>query len=115
MMMRRTKSKAQANVHSQTWTALTPEEKLIHVRAQRFARVKVAEMQLYRPEACQAGREQKNLYVFLSQEIGNARDLFRTQFMSTRSMVDYLHRELIDKLADDDEALLGAEYPGQMD
>jgi hypothetical protein len=97
------------------WTALTPEEKLIHVRAQRFARVKVAEMQLYRPEACQAGREQKNLYVFLSQEIGNARDLFRTQFMSTRSMVDYLHRELIDKLADDDEALLGAEYPGQMD
>lgn len=97
------------------WTALSTEEKLIHVRAQRFARVKVAEMQLYRPEACQAGRERKNLYGLLSQEIGSARDLFRTQFMTTRSMADYLHRELMNKLADDDEALLGAEYPGQMD
>lgn len=98
-----------------SWTALSGEDRLIHVRAQRLARVKVAEMQLYRPEACAAGLKQKNLYVFLGQEIGNARDLFRSQFMSTRSMVDYLHMELVEKLAQNDETLLGADYPGQMD
>jgi hypothetical protein len=95
--------------------ALSLEDKLVHVRAQRVARVKVAEMQLYRPEACASGRKQKDLYVFLGQDIDRARELFRNQFMNTRSMVDYLHLELIEKLADNDETLLGADYPGQMD
>jgi hypothetical protein len=100
---------------SPEWSALSLEDKLIHVRAQRMARVKVAEMQLYRPEACASGRQQKDFYVFLGQEISRARETFRTQFMNTRSMVDYLHLELLDKLADNDERLLGADYPGQMD
>jgi hypothetical protein len=104
-----------SNRESPEWSALSLEDKLIHVRAQRMARVKVAEMQLYRPEACASGRKQKDLYVFLGQEIGRARETFRTQFMNTRSMVDYLHLELLEKLADNDERLLGADYPGQMD
>jgi hypothetical protein len=96
------------------WATLPAEEKNLHIRAQRFARVKVAEMQLYKPEACRAGRDQNNLYVFLKNEIDNAREQFRTQFMANRNMVDYLHLELVRTLAANDELFLGADYPGQM-
>ena len=96
------------------WSTLSAAEKNQHIRAQRFARVKVAEMQLYKPEACRAGRDQNNLYVFLKNEIDNAREQFRTQFMASPSMVDYLHLELVRILAANNEPLLGADYPGQM-
>lgn len=97
-----------------SWGALPDRERLLHLRAQRFARVKVAEMQLYRPEACRAGREQKNLYLYLKRDIDNAREVFRNRFMTTPTIVDYLHRELAGTLAESDETLLGADYPGQM-
>jgi hypothetical protein len=89
-------------------------DRLQHVRAQRLARVKVAEMQLYRPEACEAGRTQRDIYLFLKREIDSARDIFREQFLTTKSMVDYLHLEVLARLAQNDNALLGADYPGQM-
>jgi hypothetical protein len=96
------------------WAGIPETEKLLHVRARRLARAKVAEMQLYRPEACRAGRIQANLYLFLKQEIDAARSVFRSQFMSTTSMIDYLHLELLGQLAENDETILGADYPGQM-
>jgi hypothetical protein len=96
------------------WAEIPESDRLKHVRARRMARVKVAEMQLYRPEACQAGRAQKDIYLFLKREIDSARDIFREQFLPTQSMADYLHIELVDRLAQNDNALLGADYPGQM-
>jgi hypothetical protein len=96
------------------WMSLPHPEMLLHVRAQRLARTRVAEMQLYRPEACKAGRAQSDIYLFLKQEIDGARNAFRSQFMSTTSMIDYLHCELLRQLAADDESILGADYPGQM-
>ena len=96
------------------WGALPDQERMLHLRAQRFARVKVAEMQLYRPEACHAGRGQNNLYLYLKQDIDNAREVFRNQFMTTPTIVDYLHLELVGTLAESDETRLGADYPGQM-
>jgi hypothetical protein len=96
------------------WDEIPEPDRLQHVRARRMARVKVAEMQLYRPEACQAGRTQKNIYLFLKREIDSARDIFREQFLTTKSMADYLHLELLARLAQNDNALLGADYPGQM-
>jgi hypothetical protein len=96
------------------WAGLSQDQRLLHVRAQRFARVKVAEMQLSRPDACHAGRQQNNLYVFLRHEIEKTRDTYRKQFMSIPSMVDYLHLELVSTAAAGDEQKLGAEYPGQL-
>jgi hypothetical protein len=87
---------------------------MVHLHARRFARVKVAEMQFYRPEACHAGREQKNLYLHLKQDIDSARELFRNQFMTSPTIVDYLHLELVGALAENDETRLGVDYPGQM-
>jgi len=86
----------------------------LHVRAQLFARGKTAEMQLSRPDACQAGRQQSNFYVFLKREIDSARDTYLKQFMAAPSMVDYLHLELVRTAAGGDEQKLGADYPGQL-
>jgi hypothetical protein len=96
------------------WGALPDEERMVHLHARRFARVKVAEMQFYRPEACHSGREQKNLYLYLKQDIDSARELFRNQFMTSPTIVDYLHLELVGALAENDETRLGVDYPGQM-
>lgn len=97
------------------WDRLTPEEQQIHLRAQRFARVQVAEMRLYKADAVQAGRGRANLYETLRKPIETARDRFRQTYFSTcPSMVDYLHLELVRTLANDDPELLGKEYPGPM-
>jgi hypothetical protein len=71
-------------------------------------------MQLSRPDACHAGRQQGNLYVFLRQEIDKARDTYRRQFMTIPSIGDYLHIELVRTAAGGDEQKLGADYPGQL-
>ncbi len=96
------------------WAGMNENQRDLHLRAQRFSRVTVAEMQLHRPEACRAGREQNNLYVFLKKEIDEARETYRTRFMTIPSMVDYLHLELVRTAADGEELKLGADYPGQL-
>jgi hypothetical protein len=97
-----------------SWGSLGEEQRSQHIRAQRFSRVKVAEMQLYRPEACRQGRDQSNLYLLLRSEIEAAREAYRRQFMTTPTMVDYLHLELVKTAAAGDEWKLGAEYPGPL-
>ncbi len=96
------------------WSALNDDQRNLHLRAQRFSRVKVAEMQLARPEACRAGLEQNDVYLFLKKEIDSARETYQTQFMKTPSMVDYLHLELVRTAAEGEESKLGADYPGQL-
>jgi hypothetical protein len=96
------------------WMDLNEDERLVHVRARRFSRSAVAEMELGRPESCRAGREQNSLYMFLQAEIDKARDNYRKQFMTIPSMVDYLHLELVNTAAEGDEHKLGADYPGQL-
>ncbi len=97
-----------------SWADLDEDERALHVRAQRFARVKVAEMQLSRPEACRAGRQQGDFYLFLTKEIDTAREIYRKRFMTNQSMVDYLHLELVRTALGGDEQKLGADYPGQL-
>ena len=97
-----------------SWADLSQPQRDLHIRAQRFSRVAVAEMQAAKPEACRAGREQGNLYVFLKNEIDKARINYRRQFMTIPYMVDYLHLELIRVAAEGDELKLGADYPGQL-
>jgi hypothetical protein len=98
-----------------TWESLSSEEQQVHLRAQRFARVHVAEMRLFEADAVQAGRARRCLYETLRKPIDDARDQFRkTFFASSTSMVDYLHLEMVRTLANDDPELLGKDYPGPM-
>ena len=98
-----------------SWFTLDREEQNLHLRAQRFARVVVAEMRLYHAQAVKTGRTERNLYKQLQSEIDKGRETFRTDFLSkSSSMVDYLHLELVRTLANDEGDLLGTEYPGPM-
>jgi len=98
-----------------TWDSLSPEEQAIHLRAQRFARVQVAEMRLHEPAAVLSGRALRNLYEALRPRIDAARETMRESFfVPCPSMVDYLHVELVRTLAHDDPELLGKDYPGPL-
>ncbi|HEY1239615.1 MAG TPA: hypothetical protein VGF16_03615 [Bryobacteraceae bacterium] len=97
------------------WDKLSSEEQQLHLRAQRFARVQVAEMRLYETDAVQSGRAQHDLYEALRERIDTARASFRRSFfVPCPSMVDYLHLELVKTLAQDDPDALGKDYPGPM-
>lgn len=97
------------------WSNLPPGEQALHLRAQRFARVRAAGMRLYQSEACLAGRERRDVYGALKEEIDAAREAFRREFMeASPAMPDYLHLELIRTLANDDVAVLGEDYPGPL-
>jgi hypothetical protein len=98
-----------------SWDSLPSEEQQVHLRAQRFARVQVAEMRLFEADAVQSGRAQRSLYEALRKSIDAAREIFRkTFFASCASMVDYLDLELTRTLANDDPDLLGKTYPGPL-
>ena len=97
------------------WERLSLGEQQIHLRAQRFARVQVADIRLREPEAVRSGRAGKNLYQTLEKQIEAAREKFRQAFFAgCPSMVDYLHLELIRTLANDNAELLGKDYPGPL-
>jgi hypothetical protein len=85
------------------------------LRAQRYARVKVAEMRLYAAERVTAGQNTRDLYSALRTQIDEARAAFAGQFLTPPNGVpDYLHEELVRALAQNDEALLGPHYPGPL-
>jgi hypothetical protein len=98
-----------------SWETLSPHDQQIHLRAQRFARVRIAGIRLQEGPAVQSGRTRHNLYQALRGSIDTARDLYRKDFFDTcPTMVDYLHLELVRTLANDDAELLGKDYPGPM-
>jgi hypothetical protein len=92
---------------SDAWDLLPAEQRQVHLRAQRAARVQVAEIRLYQATQVQAGRTRGDIY--------GARAAFReSYFAHCPNMVDYLHLELVRTLAHDDPDLLGKEYPGPL-
>ncbi len=104
-----------ARAAAQSWSALSRDEQDLHLKAQRFARVKIAEMRLYKSAAVRTGRLEQNLYDTLRVEIDSGREAFREQFLAlSPTMLDYFHVELVRTLANDDPALLGSHYPGSL-
>jgi hypothetical protein len=98
-----------------TWESLPPEEQMIHLKAQRFARVQVSQIRLHETQAVQSGRTNRDLYDALRRRIDDTRTVFHEQFFAAcPSMVDYLHLELVRTLAHDDADLLGKDYPGPL-
>jgi hypothetical protein len=83
--------------------------------AVRFARVKIAEIQLYHSSAVKAGRTSRDLYGSLKPQIDDARAEFRKLFLEDAGeTTDYLHAEILHALAHDDATLLGPNYPGPL-
>jgi hypothetical protein len=93
----------------QQWQELSPADQAQHLRAQRFARLKVSEMRVYYPQAVRSGIDRGDLYALLKAPIDEARSAYRKEYAG---MFDYLYLELLGNLANHDDRLLGPDFPG---
>jgi hypothetical protein len=106
---------AAAQPSRRAWADLSPELQALHLRAQRHARVRVAQMRLDHGDAVRRGLETCNLYEALREPIDRAREEFRRDFAAASpTMVDYLYLDLVRSLAHDDDRLLGPGFPGPL-
>ncbi|HXP46965.1 MAG TPA: hypothetical protein VN810_06795 [Terriglobales bacterium] len=91
----------------------TPEERDLHLRAQRFARLLVDEIKLYNQAKVAEGRAARDLYDRLKEDIDKSRASYHKRYGSTpAAAADYFTKELVRILADNDASLLGANFPG---
>ena len=85
----------------------------IHNKAKRFAKLLVDEIKLYNQEKVAQGRQNKNLYEALRDDIDKSRATYDKRYSTTAAATgDYFNKELIRVLADNDPSLLGSNYPG---
>ncbi len=105
-----------AHAAAPKWSELSSADQTLHLRAQRFAQVAVARMRVERNAAVRDGQQRADLYSALQPEIDAARAEYRSQFLTgqSKTMVDYLYLELVRSLANDEDRLLGAGFPGRL-
>ncbi|MFN2502506.1 MAG: hypothetical protein ABR530_10910 [Pyrinomonadaceae bacterium] len=89
------------------------EERRIHNDARRFARLLVSEIKLYNEKKVTEGREAQDLYERLREAIDRSREMYDKRVQPpVAAKFDYFHYELVNSLADGNEARLGSNYPG---
>jgi hypothetical protein len=90
---------------------LSPEDADVHRKAQRFARLLVDEIKLYNQAKVTEGRKNKDLYDRLRDDIEKSRGTFQKRYgNSAASGADYFSQELVRSLAEDDAAIMGANF-----
>ncbi len=91
---------------------VAPEEDETHRRAKRFARLLVEEIKLYNEAKVAQGRQNKNLYELLRDDIEKSRASYEKRYgHMLGSSTDYFAQELVRILADGNESLLGSNIP----
>jgi hypothetical protein len=92
---------------------LSLEEEEIHRKARRFAKLLVDEIKLYNQAKVVEGREHKDLYQRLKDDIDKSRATYDKRYGSTVAAgAGYFTQELIRILANDDPSLLGSDFSG---
>lgn len=83
----------------------------LHKKAKRFAKITVQELVMYHKDEVNKGREHKDLYQRLKDDIDKSKALYdkRYEKISVHN-VDYLYEELVRVLAENDASALG-NYP----
>jgi hypothetical protein len=93
------------------WAGLSAEDADVHRKAQRFARLLVDEIKLYNQAKVAEGRRNKDLYDRLKEDIDKSRGTFQKRYGSTvAANADYFQHELLRSLAEDDVAVMGANF-----
>lgn len=89
------------------------EERRLHNDARRFARLLVSEIKLYNEQKVADGRSHGDLYQRLREYIDRSREMYDKRVKpEVAQRYDYFHNELVNTLAEGDEAKLGSAYPG---
>jgi hypothetical protein len=93
--------------------SLPDAERDSHKKAHRFARVAVQDLLSYHRDKIEQGRRNKNLFTVLKEDIDKTRQNYQSRFGQTPARhFDYLHYEMVSKLAGNDPSVLGEQYPG---
>ncbi len=88
-----------------------PEEEEIHRKARRFAKLLVDEIKLYNRTKVDEGRQNRDLYARLEDDIVKSRATYDKRYGNTAAAKgDYFNQELIRNLANNDQSLLGAGF-----
>ncbi len=97
--------------------SLPPGDRDRHEKAYRSARVAVQDLLTYpqNREKIAEGRKNNTLYHLLKEEIDKNRETYQTRYGQTAARsYDYLHLELVTKLAENNPEMLGPDYPGEV-
>ena len=87
------------------------EEGEVHKKARRFAKLLVDEIKLYNQGKVTEGRQNRDLYDRLKDDIEKSRASYEKRYGSTAAKDgDYFNQELVRILADNDSALLGNNF-----
>ncbi|HXG86664.1 MAG TPA: hypothetical protein VNI84_21780 [Pyrinomonadaceae bacterium] len=92
---------------------VTEDERRLHNDARRFARLLVSEIKLYNEQKVKEGRDGSDLYDRLREAIDRSREMYDKRIQPpVAAKFDYFHYEVVNTLAEGDEAKLGGSYPG---
>lgn len=93
-------------------TAIAPQDEEVHKKARRFAKLLVDEIKLYNQAKVNEGRQRKDLYNRLKEDIEKSRTSYEKRYGSTAAaQADYFTQEVIKTLAENNVALLGNGFP----
>lgn len=96
---------------SGTGTVAVVEED-VHRKARRFAKLLVDEIKLYNQSKVSEGRQHRDLYDRLKEDIEKSRSAYEQRFGETAAAsANYFTQELIRVLADNDVSLMGGSFP----
>lgn len=90
----------------------SPEDEL-HRKARRFAKLLVDEIRLYNQGRVNEGRQNRDLYGRLREDIEKSRATYDKRYAeSPVASANYFNQELVRILADNDVTLMGDSFPG---
>ena len=91
--------------------ALAPEQRELHRRADRVAKVAMQDIKMLRPDQVSLGKKRKDLCARLGDDIERARKEYDRRFQTILGHpVDYFYNRMVEILGDGDPETLG-EYP----
>lgn len=86
----------------------SPEDERKHEEARRFARLLVSEIRLYNEQVVQDGKQNRDIYLRLREDIDRSREMFEQRVSAeVRAQNNYFYDELVRILADGDPDALG--------
>lgn len=89
-------------------SGLSPEDQEVHKKAKRFAKLLVDEIKLYNQAKVTEGRQNKDLYTRLKEDIDKSRATYDKRYGTTAAgSAGYFSAEVIRILADNDPSALG--------
>lgn len=91
---------------------LPAEEQELHKKAQRFAKLLVDEIKLYNQSKVAEGKQNRDLYKVLREDIEKSRATYDKRYGDTVvAPAKYFDSEIVRILADNDRSLMGSDFP----